>query len=693
MDKIVRAIFGVISTLLLGFLLTNGLIEFYNIAWGVGDWLGEFSLKWGLAFFAYIIFSLFVLILFSLAIWAPASLEKWKRKLVAFRQRIGIFRWPIVLILLFSVPLLFQYTPWGAVFIKPFLRLNVWVFIVFFAAVFISKSEEDLFMWKEIFIAVLLTGCTFTIISSLANVSSFPFSLGWSEGNRLWDYSVLFGRRIYNYSGEKPIEAYLDFGRQLIGGLPFLIPGVTIFQVRLWLGIVAFLPYLILGWVTFRFHSKTINWVLAGFWTFMFLRQGPIHPPLLVSAILVAIAWGQSLWLAVPLIGVAAYFAQASRFTWIFAPAIWAVMLEFNEELLGNKENNRKTWLRAFISGLAGLTGGWVLPWIIGIIQKNASSAVSVGQVTEAVSNQPLLWFRLLPNATYPSGILLGLLLAIIPLVVILVYWFASNPGSTTPLQRLALALGLLSFGVVGIIVSAKIGGGGDLHNMDMFLIGLVFTAAIAWKKRGREWIENMDLSPVWIKLTLVLLVAIPAYQPLVRLYPLAYGERLEWVARLTDVEETRFLGSLPEDDQVKSALETIQKEISIAQQHGEILFMDQRQLLTFGYIQDVVFVPEYEKKLLMDKALGSDFEFFEPFYRDLESQRFSLIVSEILNSQLKKNDYLFGEENNAWVEWVSEPILCYYQPSKTLNKVHVQLLTPRQEIQQDCPFPSLGSK
>ena len=53
MDKIVRAIFGVISTLLLGFLLTNGLIEFYNIAWGVGDWLGEFSLKWGLAFFAY----------------------------------------------------------------------------------------------------------------------------------------------------------------------------------------------------------------------------------------------------------------------------------------------------------------------------------------------------------------------------------------------------------------------------------------------------------------------------------------------------------------------------------------------------------------------------------------------------------------------------------------------------------------
>ena len=37
-----------------------------------------------------------------------------------------------------------------------------------------------------------------------------------------------------------------------------------------------------------------------------------------------------------------------------------------------------------------------------------------------------------------------------------------------------------------------------------------------------------------------------------------------------------------------------------------------------------------------------------------------------------------FGEENDAWVQRVSEPILCYYQPLETLNTVGVVLYTPR---------------
>jgi hypothetical protein len=38
-----------------------------------------------------------------------------------------------------------------------------------------------------------------------------------------------------------------------------------------------------------------------------------------------------------------------------------------------------------------------------------------------------------------------------------------------------AIVLPLLAFLVVGLIVSTKIGGGGDLHNLDMFLIGIFF--------------------------------------------------------------------------------------------------------------------------------------------------------------------------------------------------------------------------
>ena len=48
-----------------------------------------------------------------------------------------------------------------------------------------------------------------------------------------------------------------------------------------------------------------------------------------------------------------------------------------------------------------------------------------------------------------------------------------------------------LAFLVVGLVASVKIGGGGDLHNMDMFLIGLLFTSALAWQNGGSDWIQN----------------------------------------------------------------------------------------------------------------------------------------------------------------------------------------------------------
>jgi hypothetical protein len=50
----------------------------------------------------------------------------------------------------------------------------------------------------------------------------------------------------------------------------------------------------------------------------------------------------------------------------------------------------------------------------------------------------------------------------------------------------------------------------------------------------------------------------------------------------------------------------------------------------------------------------------------------------------VKDDSYQFGEENNAWVKWVSNPILCYYEPKMTLKEVGVQLLVPKKQ-QLDC--------
>jgi hypothetical protein len=111
---------------------------------------------------------------------------------------------------------------------------------------------------------------------------------------------------------------------------------------------------------------------------------------------------------------------------------------------------------------------------------------------------------------------------------------------------------------------------------------------------------------------------------------------------------------------------------------------MDQRQLLTFGNITGIPLVPDYEKKLLMNQALSSNAAYFQDYYRDLAAKRFSLIITEPLRTPVQDSSYQFGEENNAWVKWVANPTLCYYEPLDTLKTVRVQLLVPKQG-EVDC--------
>jgi hypothetical protein len=238
----------------------------------------------------------------------------------------------------------------------------------------------------------------------------------------------------------------------------------------------------------------------------------------------------------------------------------------------------------------------------------------------------------------------------------------------------------LSAFLVVGLIVSTKIGGGGDLHNMDMFLIALMFSAAMAWKASGAQWVAAIQTNTFWMQAVLVLLIAIPAYQPLMALRPLSFSKDADWLAVLADAKKPKDLGSLPSDQDINANLKELRDAVKTAQGQGEVLFMDQRQLLTFGYIENVTLVPEYEKKLMMDEALSSNTAYFQPFYADLAAHRFSLIISDPLRTPIKDSEYGFGEENNAWVKWVAKPVLCYYVEKDTLMDVRVEMLAPRQD-------------
>jgi hypothetical protein len=297
-----------------------------------------------------------------------------------------------------------------------------------------------------------------------------------------------------------------------------------------------------------------------------------------------------------------------------------------------------------------------------------------------------LLWYRLFPNETYGPGILLAAILAVVPLIIILIYLSRTGQWVLNIWQKLAIVLPLLAFLAVGLIVSTKIGGGGDLHNLDMFIIGLMFAGALAWRNRGYKWIDSENTMPIWIKFVVLAMIAIPAYAPLTHMTPISVAEDVDVITTLADIVPVKpsanpLPDTLPSETEIVEALHGIQAEVARAAPHGDILFMDQRQLLTFGYISGIPLVPEYDKKVLIDQALSENAQYFQGFYEDLATQRFSLIISNPLHERIKTDSAEFGEENNAWVKWVSTPVLCYYEPLYTLRKVNVELLGPRKDI------------
>ena len=511
--KQTRRILGFLIRVLLSggaiYVLWQACAEFYSVAWGVGTWLGGFSPKLGPAFFLFILICLALLAGFLLALWRPDQTRHWLLRLTPFRERLGWARWLLVGVILITPVWLLQYSYWGGVFEGMLMRLLLLAVMALAIAALITRGQERILQLPNVSVALLLISAALYLGEGFHWVNNYPFSFSWSEGNRMWDYSALFGRRLYNYPQDQPIDAFIDLGRQSLWGLPFLLPHVTIWGMRFWDGVVTTLPYAILGWVAFqRFKEHKALWFLSGIWAFVFLTQGPIYTPLVISAILVAIAWRRPLWIAIPLVGLAGFYAQTARYTWMFAPAMWAGMLFLADMPSEGLKVTKRQWLSTILVVLAGLVGGVGIQRLLitgsqiatepgaNILPQEAnanSDVISLQGLMHVVTRQPLLWERLLPNDTYRLGILLGIILVSAPLVILLIYLVRTRRWQLDWLRGLVVATPLALFLCVGLVVSVKIGGGSNLHNLDMFIIGLLIAAALAWRVGGFRVLAHLD--------------------------------------------------------------------------------------------------------------------------------------------------------------------------------------------------------
>jgi hypothetical protein len=135
----------------------------------------------------------------------------------------------------------------------------------------------------------------------------------------------------------------------------------------------------------------------------------------------------------------------------------------------------------------------------------------------------------------------------------------------------------------------------------------------------------------------------------------------------------------LPKQSRTDNALLTLQEYSNqTISTGGKVLFIAERQLLTFGEIQDVPLLPEYERMDLMEMVMGGNEEYLMEFRQRIKNQEYALIITEPLKTQYKGRSSSFGDENDIYVRQVSIPVLCYYEPVKRISKFPIQLLIPK---------------
>lgn len=574
------------------------------------------------------------------------------RRLAAWRDGLRGQRW-LYALLLAATPVILLYVEGRENYVAfPFIRLSASLLALACLSVLVSNRARPLTSLEGWLTAAGLLLFATRFSNYLTGVSAHPFSLTWSEGNRFYDYSLIFARNLYEYSGTLQVP-YFAPGRYALWGSLFLIPGLPIWVHRLWNVLLLTIPVSIVGWLFARPLKGSHLYLPFLLWITLYLFQGPIQPPLLVSLLcFLPFLFVENLGIRAASLAITSLMAALSRWTWAVGPGVWGALADlffFYPQRKGNLI--RRLWptaVLALVGVLPGMLASWSKVW-------NVSA--------DFAFKQPLLGYRLWPNPTYPPGILPGILLACGPLVLLLIWLAVSRRWKMDILQAIAAGLALMGFLAAGIVISLKIGGGADLHNLDLFILTTALLASIAAHALRRENELTPSTWPRWIQAILALVLIVPAWQ----------ASRLAEPALIPSPTEA-----------TAPALQTLKAAIADNQSKGEILFMDQRQLLTFGYIEGVPFVPQYEKKYMMDQAMAGNVGYFHSFYTDLATRRFSLIISDPLRTAIKEQSFGFSEENNAWVKWVARPVLCYYEPLETFEELRLQLLTPKAET-EDC--------
>lgn len=516
----------------------------------------------------------------------------------------------------------------------------------------LQNSKRKRLASMNFLLLLLVGGVLYKIGTFVPDVQSAPFSLGWSEGSRYFNASLFFSSKIY---GERFPLPVLHPSRYLLQSIPFLLGSQSILIHRFWQVILWFV---MVGLGSFNLvkrinpANKFIAWVL-GLWLFLFFFQGAVYYHLMVCLILVLLGYNTKRpWQTMIFVLIASIWAGLSRVNWVPVPALLAVTLYLMETPAKGTH-----WLKylkhPFLWCLVGGTSALASNRIYALVSGNA-----VEQFLSSFSSY-MIWSRLLPNTTYKPGIILGSLIVFLPLAILVIQQVVNYGWRRYYhwIRTLGL-LGILAvFGLGGVIVSVKIGGGGDLHNLDAFLVfWVLITTFIVMNRYVFENDPQSDHHPLNYGL-LSLVVVVPVI--------LAFQKNTTWTFQDVRAQKTDVT-------HIQQALDLI------TEKPGDVLFITERQLLTFSDIQGVDLIADYEKVFLMEMVMSNNTPYLDDFHRKLTNHEFSAIILDSISTKTQDVKDSFWVENNLWVDKVVYPILDAYEPVYSFQNNNINLLIPR---------------
>ncbi|HAV78965.1 MAG TPA: hypothetical protein DCX53_16570 [Anaerolineae bacterium] len=506
--------------------------------------------------------------------------------------------------------------------------------------------------------ALVLLGVAYEIMVRFNSVTDYPLSLGWSEGSRYYYSSLFLSKQIY---GEVFPLSTLHPTRYLLQSFPFLIPSLGLFahriwQYLLWIGLTAGASIAITK-RTFSENENALQWLTAG-WLFLFLLRVGVYYHLEVMVILpvLFVSWKKP-WRSLVILIVASLWAGVSRVNWFPMPAMIIIALYLLETPLTSNQSEKISFKKVTqylkmpaIWTFIGLASALFAQWMYVYISGNAQNADAF---TSSFTSD-LLWYRLWPNENFTMGVIPAILFISGPLIFIIAV-AVRRRTSLHSIRWLGLITMLVALFAGSAVVSTKIGGGGDLHNMDTYavligIVGLHLFGGRVYVEPGTPKLEVRPSPAFAVALVTPLLFLIPMLSP----YP-RYNESRNQQAYHQLIDVVHEVG-----------------------QAGPVLFINDRQLIALGDV-DVPLVYDYEVVTLMEMAMSGNQAYLNRFYDDLENHRFAAIISG-RQFLIIKEEGSFAEENNVWNTYVSPYILCYYESSATIEAdgTRIEIYVPR---------------